>query len=74
MTATIIRAKAGQVHLIHGEPVMLWSACAGVHASLGCIPCNQLLANEGQLEMHTESGGTHVIARYCVKHGWEGDR
>lgn len=38
---------------------------------LGCLGCRQKLANEAQLTMHLEAGGRHVIARYCLEHGWE---
>lgn len=35
-----------------------------------CLPCAQYLANQYQLELHTETGA-HAIARVCSQHGAE---
>jgi hypothetical protein len=67
---TIVRAKAGEILVLEGEPHMIWSSCGAPTATLGCVTCGQQLANQGQLEMHTEHG-IHVIAALCLRHGWE---
>lgn len=72
-TPVVQYARAGETLTIHGEPCMLWSNCGAPAPSLFCIPCHQPLANQGQLEMHIESG-THRLAARCAVHGWEAVR
>jgi len=68
--ATLVRARAGEILTLNSEPHALWSSCGGPATRLACLPCSQLLANITQLEMHVERG-THVIAGWCPRHGWE---
>ena len=68
---TIVRPKPGEVLVINGDPVMLWSRCGRLLSTLACVTCTQTLANQGQLEMHIEADGDHVLAVWCEKHGWE---
>lgn len=50
------------------EPMMVLSRCTDLLAVWFCESCRCNLANQGQLEMHLDRGGTHVIAVWCSKH------
>lgn len=66
----IVPARAGELLVLERDSFILWSSCGGPAPGLACVTCQRRLANKGQLEMHIESG-THVIAAWCPRHGWE---
>jgi hypothetical protein len=49
------------------EPYMVFGACPDLFHAWYCEPCNQLLANVAQLEMHVETGGSHRLVVWCSK-------
>jgi hypothetical protein len=50
------------------DPMVVMSFC-GRREAFYCVSCQLFLGNVGQLEMHAESGGTHVFVRWCGRHG-----
>lgn len=70
--SSVAFARAGELLVIDGAPFVLWSAC-DAPAPTHCLTCLQPLANQGQLEMHIETG-THRFAARCAVHGWEAMR
>jgi hypothetical protein len=69
--ATVTPARRGDVLTLGLDAFMLWPACGETRKQFACLTHRQRLANQGQLEMHTEHGGEHVIAALCPTHGWE---
>jgi hypothetical protein len=48
-----------------GEPYMVMGPCGQGGHVFYCVRCRAGLANVGQLEMHVEHGGIHVIVVWC---------
>lgn len=71
LSPAVTFATAGELLTLDGETFVLWSACGAAAPTLACLTCRQRLANQGQLEMHTETGCAHRIAAWCQRHGWE---
>ncbi|MFI5230485.1 MAG: hypothetical protein ACHQWU_15525 [Gemmatimonadales bacterium] len=74
-SAIVRSTRPGECVSIDGQTYMLYSACGAPAPELWCVTHALRLANQGQLEMHTEPGsGEHVIAAKCAVHGWEACR
>jgi hypothetical protein len=70
LAPNLTSARAGDLLEIDGDTYILWSSCGDKAPGLACVTCSLRLANQGQLEMHIETG-THVVAAWCPRHGWE---
>lgn len=72
--ALILRPTfAGDVlHVAGDRREVLEPPCTTTYLAYACVSCQARLANQHQLELHLEHGGTHFICGVCPEHGPEG--
>lgn len=66
----VVFVPRGSSVRVEGISYVLWSPCERAATKLFCVTCDRLLANQGQLEMHIDTGA-HQIVAWCAVHGWE---
>lgn len=73
MSVTVLPSVEGDALQLDDTPhrTYLLPPCdAATPRAWYCLSCRILLANQGQKEIHCESG-VHVLAIECRRHGWE---